>query len=59
MEDTPKIPDTPHWKCNGCGYTFQAKVPPDKCAACNEECGYVDVTSYTPEGGFRGTDGRL
>ncbi len=47
------------WKCNGCGYTFQADTPPDQCPSCREDCGFVDVTCYTPECDFRGFDTRL
>lgn len=58
MENNDPTPK-PHWKCTGCGYTFQADRPPDECPSCREECPFVDVTSYTPEGGFSGIDPRL
>jgi len=54
-----ETPDKPHWKCSECGYTFQAAVPPDKCPSCAKECEFKDVTSYTPEREFRGSDPRL
>ncbi len=41
----------PWWKCEKCGYTFQAAVPPDdsRCPSCQETCTFKDVTCYIPE----------
>jgi rubrerythrin len=58
MENNPEVGKI-YWKCSGCGYTLQAKTPPDQCPSCNEKCEFVDVTCYTPECGFQGIDPRL
>ena len=57
-EDIEKTAES-HWKCGECGYTLKAERPPNECPACNKQCIFLDVTSYTPEGGFGGTDTRL
>ena len=43
------------WKCNQCGNTVEAKVPPDLCPACGQQCEYVDVTCYIPGCGGPGS----
>ncbi len=47
------------WKCDHCGYTFQAETLPDKCPSCHTKCTFRNVTCYTPECGFKGVDPRL
>lgn len=49
------------WKCEKCGYTFKAAVPPNACPACGETCSFLNVTCYTPEcaEGGSGFDPRL
>ena len=39
------------WKCNRCGSTVAADVPPQSCQSCKERCEYVDVTCYIPDCG--------
>ncbi len=39
------------WKCSLCGFTIQAKVPPEKCPSCLHTCAFSDVTCYHPECG--------
>ena len=39
------------WKCNKCGNTMNADIPPDTCPSCKEKCAYVNVTCYIPECG--------
>ena len=59
MEANAGMPETPYWKCGECGYTLQARTPPDKCPSCDEECEFKDVSCYTPECGFKGIDPKL
>ena len=46
----------PFWKCNTCGYTFQAENPPADgiCPACKQSCTFKNVTCYVPECGVDG-----
>jgi rubredoxin len=39
------------WKCEKCGFTFQADTPPKdaRCPSCYETCTFKDVTCYIPE----------
>lgn len=59
MDAGTGVPETAYWKCGECGYTLQAKTPPDTCPSCNEQCEFKDVTCYTPECGFKGIDPKL
>ncbi len=36
------------WKCNTCGNTLTAEVPPETCPSCKQTCEYVNVTCYIP-----------
>ena len=47
------------WKCQNCGYSFAAQAPPDQCPSCKEKCEFVDVTCYTPDCQYDGTDKRI
>ena len=47
------------WKCTNCGYTLQAKVPPDPCPNCGQKCDFVNVSCYTPDCEGSNTDDRL
>ena len=47
------------WKCQRCGYTFAADVPPKKCPSCKEKCQFLNVTCYIPECAAEGVDRRL
>ncbi|MFX1520572.1 MAG: rubredoxin-like domain-containing protein [Promethearchaeota archaeon] len=44
----------PFWKCENCGYTFQADMPPEDsiCPNCKEKCTFKNVTCYAPECGM-------
>jgi rubredoxin len=44
----------PWWKCDKCGYSFQASMPPEDstCPNCREKCTFKDVTCYIPECGL-------
>jgi rubrerythrin len=44
----------PFWKCSGCGHTLQAPAPPDTCPSCKNNCGFKNVSCYTPECGGPG-----
>ena len=37
------------WKCDSCGYIFEAEAPPDECPSCKEKCVFVDASCYTPD----------
>ncbi len=37
------------WKCDNCGYQYDAKEPYEKCPSCGKECEFVDVTNYVPK----------
>ncbi len=37
------------WKCDNCGYQFEAEEPYEKCPSCGKECEFVDVTNYVPK----------
>lgn len=45
----------PVWKCNHCGNTMEASVPPETCPACKEKCEFLDVSCYIPECGGPGS----
>ena len=47
------------WKCEGCGYTLEAKTPPEECPACKAKCRFVDNTCYTPDCAPAGVDPRV
>lgn len=47
------------WKCENCGYTTEAKVPPAECPSCKEKCRFVDNTCYTPDCTVSGVDQRV
>ena len=50
------------WKCEKCGYTFDAeatKPVPETCPSCKEKCEFLNVTCYVPECGMKGQDPRL
>ncbi|MFO7495932.1 MAG: hypothetical protein R6X05_09920 [Desulfobacterales bacterium] len=47
------------WKCENCGYTFEAEKPPEKCPACKEKCQFLDNTCYTPDCQYEGVDKRI
>jgi len=50
----------PYWKCEKCGYTFTANIPPNVCPECNVKCDFRDVSCYTPDcGGPGNIDPRL
>ena len=44
----------PWFKCDKCGYTLQAAMPPDDaiCPSCQQKCTFKDVTCYVPECGL-------
>jgi rubredoxin len=37
------------WKCEKCGYTLNADVPPELCPSCKEKCEFIDSSCYTPD----------
>ncbi|MGD0276146.1 MAG: rubredoxin-like domain-containing protein [Syntrophales bacterium] len=47
------------WKCSNCGYALKARKPPDRCPSCGHECEFLNITCYTPDCEFSGTDDRL
>ena len=47
------------WKCTKCGYTLTAEKPPETCPSCKAKCEFVDITCYTPDCNFEGTDKRI
>lgn len=47
------------WKCEKCGYTLEADIPPDKCPTCSENCQFLNVTCYTPDCEGDGIDQRI
>ena len=47
------------WKCENCGYTFEAEKPPERCPACTEKCQFLDNTCYTPDCQYEGMDKRI
>ena len=47
------------WKCNNCGYTFDAEIPPDECPSCKQKCEFLNVTCYTPDCEGGGVDTRI
>ena len=47
------------WKCEKCGYTLDADIPPDKCPSCKENCQFLNNTCYTPDCAYEGTDNRI
>lgn len=47
------------WKCQNCGYTFEADRPPEKCPSCKQTCEFVDNTCYTPDCQYQGMDPRI
>ncbi|MFO7754310.1 MAG: hypothetical protein R6V41_14465 [Desulfobacteraceae bacterium] len=47
------------WKCQNCGYTFEADAPPNECPSCKEKCEFVDNTCYTPDCNDKGVDDRI
>jgi rubredoxin len=47
------------WKCEKCGYTFEAEKPPEQCPSCKEKCQFLDITCYTPDCEFDGVDKRI
>jgi rubredoxin len=47
------------WKCENCGYTLEAEVPPDQCPSCKENCQFLNNTCYTPDCEGEGTDQRI
>lgn len=53
------VAGSPYWRCSNCRYTIQAKIPPDLCPSCHQNCQFLDVTCYIPECGFAGIDERL
>jgi rubrerythrin len=57
-DDKIKIPD-PIWKCSNCGNTLQNTKPPEECPVCHHRCEFLNVTCYTPDCEFSGTDPRL
>jgi len=48
-----------NWKCSNCGYTLQAKTPPDECPSCHHKCDFVNITCYTPDCEGSETDPRF
>lgn len=56
MENNDSCPtcNQPYWKCEKCGYTLNAKTPPDICPECKERCEFRDVSCYTPDCGGPG-----
>jgi rubrerythrin len=49
-----------HWKCQKCGYTMRAHIPPKRCPQCSEICSFMNVTCYVPQcGGSEHLDPRL
>lgn len=48
------------WRCSSCGYTIEAKKPPEPCPNCQAKCSFSDATCYTPEcGGEKNIDPQL
>ncbi len=47
------------WKCQKCGYTLNADMPPEKCPQCKEKCEFVDITCYIPDCAQTGPDQRI
>lgn len=47
------------WKCSNCGYTLKAQKPPEICSSCGRKCEFLNITCYTPDCEFSGTDNRL
>ncbi len=41
----------PKWMCSECGYQLDVEAPPQQCPSCHKDCGFADVTCYTPECG--------
>ncbi len=37
------------WKCDNCGYQYDAKEPYEKCPSCGKESEFIDVTNYVPK----------
>jgi rubredoxin len=48
-----------NWKCENCGYMFEAEQPPDTCPSCKEKCQFLDNTCYTPDCEADGLDKRI
>jgi len=46
-----------YWKCYKCEFLIRAPKPLDVCPKCGENCGFIDVTCYTPECGGPGQIG--
>lgn len=50
------------WKCTNCGFTLEAKAPPEQCPNCNHKCEFINTTCYIPDCGGPdegGSDERL
>lgn len=47
------------WKCQNCGYAFDADAPPNECPSCKEKCEFVDNSCYTPDCTDKGVDDRI
>ncbi len=37
------------WKCDSCGYLYDANEPPEKCPSCGQTCEFREVTNYVPK----------
>jgi rubrerythrin len=50
------------WKCQKCGYTFEAETavaPPETCPGCKDKCEFLNVSCYIPDCGKTDQDPRL
>ncbi len=47
------------WKCEKCGYTFEATDIPETCPSCKEKCSFLDNTCYTPDCAGQPNDPRI
>ncbi len=37
------------WKCDSCGYLYDAGEPPEICPSCGKTCEFREVTNYVPK----------
>ncbi len=37
------------WKCDSCGYQYDASEPPEKCPSCGKPCEFREITNYVPK----------
>ena len=36
------------WKCDNCGYEYDANEPPEICPSCGKSCEFREITNYVP-----------